>query len=236
MNFTPEFLVLGLAWYAVFLFSLTVHEAAHAWAALRLGDATAYQGGQVTLNPIPHVQREVFGTVIMPLVSYLLAGWMMGWASAPYDPFWADRHPRRAAWMSLAGPASNLLIVLLASLLIRGGMAVGWFAAPATIHFSQVTVAAEPGAWAGAASLLSILFSLNLLLAAFNLLPLPPLDGSGALPLLMPENWARRYQEILREPMFNLLGLILAWKLFGSVFNPLHLMALGWLYPELTYQ
>ena len=88
-----ETLAVGLIWYAVFLFSATVHEAAHAWAAYRLGDPTAYLGGQVTLNPAPHVQREPFGTVLVPIITFALSGWMMGWASAPYNPMWADRYP-----------------------------------------------------------------------------------------------------------------------------------------------
>lgn len=84
----------GTAWYIVFLFSTTVHEAAHALVALKLGDDTAHRGGQVTLDPTPHVRREPFGMVVVPLLSYFLGGWMVGWASAPYDPEWARRYPR----------------------------------------------------------------------------------------------------------------------------------------------
>ena len=113
---------LGLLWYVAFLFSTTVHEAAHAWAALRLGDPTAYLGGQVTLNPIPHIRREPIGTVLFPIVTFLVGGWMMGWASVPYDPVWAERYPRRAAWMALAGPAANLLIAIVSGLSIRLGV------------------------------------------------------------------------------------------------------------------
>ena len=88
-----------VVWLIVFVVSITAHEAAHAWAAWLGGDPTAYRGGQVTLNPIPHMRREPFGTILFPLLSFLwlTPGWMMGWASAPYDPFWEDRHPRRAA-------------------------------------------------------------------------------------------------------------------------------------------
>ena len=110
---------MGLALYAGFLFSTVLHEAAHALAAKRGGDWTAYHGGQVSLDPLPHIRREPLGTVVVPLISYFLGGWMIGWASTPYDPFWAQAHPRRAAWMSLAGPAANFLVVLLAFLLIR---------------------------------------------------------------------------------------------------------------------
>ncbi len=236
MEPTAESLALGLVWYAAFLFSLTVHEAAHALAALKLGDETAYLGGQVTLNPLPHIQREPVGTILVPLVSYAYMGWVMGWASAPYDPYWADRHPRRAAWMALAGPASNLLVVVACGVVIRLAMIGGVLEAPESATFTHVTAAAAPGVWESLATLLSILFSLNVLLFAFNLLPLPPLDGSGVLPLLLKEEWVRGYQEFMRQPGFALLGLVVAWNVFGYIFRPLHLLALNLLYPEIGYR
>ena len=235
MEPTPEAVALGVVWYAAFLFSLTVHEAAHALAALKLGDETAYLGGQVTLNPLPHVQREPFGTVLVPFLSYALAGWVMGWASAPYDPYWADRHPRRAAWMALAGPISNLLVAVGCGVVIRLAMAAGALEAPQSATFTAITSAVQPGVWESLATLLSILFSLNILLFAFNLLPLPPLDGSGVLPLILKADWVRSYQELMRQPMFGLLGLIIAWRIFGSIFQPLHLLALNLLYPDIGY-
>lgn len=231
MEPTAEGLALGLVWYAAFLFSLTVHEAAHALAALKLGDETAYLGGQVTLNPLPHIEREPVGTILVPILSYAFAGWVMGWASAPYDPYWADRHPRRAAWMALAGPASNLAVVIVCGIIIRLAMAAGALEAPSSATFAVVTVAVQPGIWEALASLLSIMFSLNLLLFAFNLLPLPPLDGSGALPLVLKEEWVRGYQEFMRQPMFGLLGLLVAWNLFGELFRPLQILGLNLLYP-----
>lgn len=75
---TPDFLILGFIWYIVFLFSTTCHEGAHALAAKIGGDPTAFHGGQVTLNPLPHIKREPFGTVVVPILSYLLAHWMIG--------------------------------------------------------------------------------------------------------------------------------------------------------------
>src|SRR6187401_878933 len=112
----------GLLWYLVFLYSTICHEAAHAWTALRLGDDTAYRGGQVSLDPLPHIRREPFGMVVVPLISLLAGGWMIGWASAPYDPRWALQYPRRSALMALAGPAVNMILVLLAALALRAGM------------------------------------------------------------------------------------------------------------------
>ena len=120
---------LGVAviWYVALLFSLTLHEASHAWAAMKGGDRTAYHGGQVSLDPMPHIRREPFGTVVVPLLSFALSGWMIGWASTPYDPRWAYTYPKRAAWMSVAGPAANFLLILLAATAIRIGMMVGVF-------------------------------------------------------------------------------------------------------------
>ena len=95
-------------WFVVFLFSTTLHEAAHALLARLGGDDTAYLGGQVTLNPLPHLRREPFGMLLMPIMTFFMAGWMMGWASTPFDPRWAERHPGRQAAMSAAGPASAI--------------------------------------------------------------------------------------------------------------------------------
>ena len=117
-------LMLGAIWYVVLIFSLTFHEAGHAWAAMRGGDLTAYLGGQVSLDPMPHIRREPFGTVLVPLLSFAFSGFMIGWASTPYDPRWANAHPRRAGWMSLSGPAANLILVVAAGTAIRFGMMI----------------------------------------------------------------------------------------------------------------
>lgn len=92
---SADFLINGLVWYIVFLLSTTCHEAAHAWAAKLGGDLTAFHGGQVSLDPVPHIRREPFGMVVFPILSYVMGGWMMGWASAPYDPI--GRSATRAA-------------------------------------------------------------------------------------------------------------------------------------------
>jgi Zn-dependent protease len=229
-------IALGIVWYAALLFSLTFHEAAHAWAAQRGGDPTAYHGGQVSLDPRPHLRREPLGTVFVPLLSYAMAGWMIGWASTPYDPHWADRHPRRAAWMSLAGPLANLAIVVFAGLAIRAGMAVGALAPPGTLHFSQIVAAPAGGVWEAAALALSILFALNLLLFVFNLIPLPPLDGAGAIGLLVSDQAARRYRARLADPRFAGLGLLAAWLVIRQLYWPALSLAVALLYPEVTYR
>ena len=108
-DLTPEMLMMGFISYIVFLFSTTCHEASHALAAKIGGDSTAALGGQLSLNPIPHIRRSFFGMVIFPILSFfLLGGGMIGWASAPYDPLWERRHPRRSAWMALAGATKRM--------------------------------------------------------------------------------------------------------------------------------
>ncbi|MBU1698590.1 MAG: site-2 protease family protein [Candidatus Eisenbacteria bacterium] len=230
-----ESIGLGVAWYVILILSLTFHEAAHALAAKQGGDLTAYHGGQVTLDPIPHIRRAPIGTILIPIISYAAAGWMIGWASTPYDPYWAQRYPRRAALMSLAGPAANLFLVLIAALAIRMGVGGGLFEAPDRIIFTQVTTAVSTGGWQGAATLLSILFSLNLILFVFNLIPVPPLDGSGVPPLFLSDESASKYLHITRQPGLSFLGFLIAWQLFNPVFRPIHLFAINLLYPGAHY-
>jgi Zn-dependent protease len=233
---TPDFLLSGFAWYIVLLFSTTCHEAAHALAAKLGGDLTAFHGGQVSLDPIPHVRREPFGMVVFPILSYLMGGWMMGWASAPYDPYWAQRHPRRAAWMSLAGPGANFALVVLAGLLIHTGLLLRIFEHPESADFTHIVQGATPGAATGAALVLSILFSLNLLLAFFNLLPIPPLDGFGAAGLLLPGETASRFQGFGQQIRgFSMVGILVAWRVFDPVFGPIFTLSLRVLYPGFDY-
>ena len=224
-------LATGGFWYIAFLLSTSLHEAAHGFAALRLGDRTAYEAGQVTLDPIPHIRREPLGMVVVPLVSFLAGGWMIGWASVPFSREWASRYPRRSALMSLAGPASNLALALLAAIAIRLGMLFGVFVAPESINHSQVVAAAAgSGVFVPVALFVSVLFSLNLLLCIFNLLPVPPLDGSGAIPLFLGPSRAQAYLSWIRNPAFSLVGLVLAWRLFDVIYGPLHLFAINMLF------
>jgi Zn-dependent protease len=225
----------GAAWYVVFLFSTTVHEASHALAALKMGDDTAHRGGQVTLDPVPHMKREPFGMVIVPILSYFLGGWMMGWASAPYDPNWANRHPRRAGLMALAGPVSNLILCLLAALLIRLGIGFDYFAAPGHVGFGNVAEATRSGLPHLWAVLLSIMFSLNLLLFVFNLIPLPPLDGSSLPLLFLSQEAAAKYWSLLRSPALAMFSIFIAWKVMGVLYHPIHMFAIRILYPSLHY-
>jgi Zn-dependent protease len=230
-----DYAALGIVWYVVLLVSLSFHEAAHGFAAMKLGDTTAYHGGQVTLDPIPHIRREPFGMVVFPILSFLLAGWMIGWASTPYDPSWARRFRRKAGLMSMAGPAANFTLVLIAAVIIRSGMVMGFFHAPDTIGFGKVTAASSAGFANSAAVVVSILFSLNLILLVFNLIPLPPLDGSNLLLLVLSHSAAERYNSILYHPQYRIIGLFIAWTIFPRVFGPIHILALNMLYPGAGY-
>lgn len=224
-------LALGVLWYVVFLLSTTCHEAAHAFLANLGGDPTAFHGGQASFNPLPHIRREPFGMVIFPWLSFLAGGWMMGWASAPYDPYWSQRHPHRAARMALGGPGANLVLAMLAGVGIHLGLATGIFQRPEYIRFEHIVQPASAGFWEAAAVILSILFSLNVLLAAFNLLPLPPLDGWSAAGLLLPESGARKLEEMGTSfGAFRILGLIVAWQVFGYLYPPIFGFSLRALY------
>lgn len=228
--FDEQILALAPLWYVAFLLSLTCHEAAHAWAAQLGGDDTAARGGQVSLNPLPHIQREPTGTILVPILSLVLSGWMIGWASAPYDPHWQQRYPRRAAWMALAGPAANFALCILAGIVIHIGIAAGAFAVPTSFGFTSLVAPAGGATSEALASFISILFAQNLLLGAFNLLPVPPLDGATAIGLLMPEQMALKFIDFMRQPGFSLLGLIVAWRFFGSFFWPIFSFAVHALY------
>jgi Zn-dependent protease len=147
---------------------------------------------------------------------------VIGWASAPYDPHWAQQHPKRAAWMSLAGPGANFSLCLLAAILMRIGLALK-FLEPGSYSMAKIV---EPvvrgGVTEGVAMFLSVLFSLNLLLGCFNLLPFPPLDGFGVLGLFTTEAGAHRLGELqMRIRSYSFVGLLVAWKLMGYLYDPL---------------
>jgi len=225
----------GILWYLAFLLSTTLHEVSHGYTAMRLGDLTAYEGGHVTLDPIPHIRREPFGMVFVPLLSYYLGGWMVGWASVPYSFAWSLQYPRRSGLMAMAGPLANFFLVVIAAFAIRAGMIFHIFFAPQSITFSHITAATNAGIFSVIGTFLSILFSLNLLLFFFNLLPLPPLDGSGIVPLVLSTDHAQKYLIFVRRSPLMILGLFLAWNLFGYIFPPIHLHCINLLYPELQY-
>lgn len=197
--------------FVVLLISLTFHEAAHAFVALKGGDQTAYRGGQVTLNPVPHIRREPFGMVILPLILLVATGgrYCIGFASTPIDPYWAHRHPKKAALMSAAGPLSNFLL--------------------AAVAFAVLALLPEGGAATDTVHRIALVFLfLNVLLGMFNLFPLPPLDGAGIVEGLVPKS--RGFIGMLRsQQMFGLMGLIVVILLMREIFPPVFQTIRSWL-------
>jgi Zn-dependent protease len=228
-------LAVGFLWFVAFLFSTTVHEAMHALVAHRLGDPTGYHAGQVSLSPVPHVRREPIGMLVVPLLTALTQGWAIGWASTPYDPHWAARYPKRAALMAAAGPAGNLSIALVAFVLIRIGLAAGWFFPPDSANYEHLVGSLAVGGRSFAGDLLSIFLTLNVFLCAFNLIPLPPLDGATVIGLVLPESTAVRVRELSHAPMFQMIGLVVAWRVFPMIVHPLFALILKAVHPELGY-
>lgn len=215
-----ERLSFGLLWALAFIFSTTCHEAAHAWAALKGGDDTAYLGGQVTMNPLPHIKRSPFGMVVIPILSFVFSGFMIGWASTPYDPAWANRYPHRSALMSLAGPAANFSIALVCLVILKIGLSEGVF----TFSASGIFIGGDPNTlWLLLGNLFSIAFYLNVILGVFNLIPMPPLDGSEGILLFFPEAKAPLVREKLA--MVGIFGLFIAWAIFNRIVGPLLLLS-----------
>jgi Zn-dependent protease len=158
--------------FVVLLFSLTVHESAHAWTADRLGDPTARLLGRVSLNPLVHA--DLIGTVVFPLLAMLGGVPVIGWAKpVPVNVSRLRRQRRDYVLVAAAGPASNLLLALAAALLLR------------VVPVTPVMLG-EPNISAPIASLLTRAVYLNVLLALFNMIPIPPLDGGNVIGGLLP--------------------------------------------------
>lgn len=210
-------LSLILRGYIPFVISLTFHEAAHALAARLGGDNTAYLGGQVTLNPVPHMRREPFGTIVLPLLLLISTGGrqVMGWASAPIDPLWAMRHPRRAAVVSFAGPLANLLLAVVAFAVLKYALRSG--------------VDHREGTWLAIKQISAMFLELNLLLCVFNLLPVPPLDGAGVLEGIFPRLLGPVFAAIRSQPFVMLALFFVLIQYGGSLYGPIIELVRGWL-------
>ncbi len=210
-----QVLSISIFFYVVFLFSTVCHEAAHALVAKLGGDMTAYHGGQVTLNPMPHIQREPFGLGLLPIISVLFNAYsgglgVFGFASAPYDPNWAVRFPKRAGWMAMAGPAANLLLSGLGILLLKVGLALGFFVMDGNT-FAIWQLAKGTGELSDAVAVLfSVLFFENLLLGVWNLLPIPPMDGFSMFLFVLPAGKMEWFFKIRYE-----VGMMFPLLMFG---------------------
>jgi len=172
--------------FAVLLFSLSIHEASHAWMADRFGDYTARYLGRVTINPIPHI--DPIGTVLFPLLQFFTHFPLIGWAKpVPINSARLSNPPRDRVLISLAGPASNLLAGSIAFLVLVV-LKLSWPAAREIIEV-MVMIGRIPGngsIWAPILGMLYYAMVINLLLAIFNFIPIPPLDGHWILYELLP--------------------------------------------------
>ena len=200
--------------FIVLLFSLTIHETAHAWAADRLGDPTARLLGRMSLNPIVHA--DLFGTILLPLIAMVSNAPLIGWAKpVPVNARYLG-HPRRDyVLIAAAGPASNLVLALAASL-----VAVALPVSPQTLG--------EPNVTAPLAALLGQLVRLNVLLAVFNMVPIPPLDGGNVLAGLLPPSAAAVFNQIRPYGFVLLYALVLTGG-FEHIVVPPYRFIVSWL-------
>jgi len=199
---------------SVLLFSLTVHEMAHAWTADRLGDPTARRKGRVSLNPIVHA--ELLGTVLLPLIAMVTGAPLIGWAKpVPVDTRYLRKPRRDYVLIAAAGPASNLALAVVAAV---GLMLLP--VSPQTLGEANVSVPI--------ARILSELVQLNVLLAVFNMVPIPPLDGGNVLAGLLPRSAASVFNQIRPYGVLLLYGLVLS-NGFRLIVMPPYEFILSWL-------
>lgn len=204
---TPERIAQGLTYYVVLLFSVSFHEAAHAWTALRMGDDTAQRAGRISLNPIVHI--DPIGTVLMPLIGFFYNGIpLLAWARpTPVQP--ANFRPglfRRGQILTAgAGPASNAVLALVFTLAL----------------FVYVRSGVSPEAGLPLQALIETGVIMNVALAVFNLVPLPPLDGSWIASWALPRGLADAYDRVVEPYGQWLLLIAFASGLLSRVIVPI---------------
>lgn len=198
-----------LIWFVIFLLSLTVHECAHAFAAEKSGDPTGRYLGRITLNPIPHI--DILGTVIFPLIAYTSGAMMFGWAKpVPFNPMNLRDRRWGEIFIALAGPLSNILLVIL--FMIIGKLVVS---DSRILAYGLYYENDDP-----VVMLISTGIKLNIVLAVFNLIPIPPLDGHHVLRNLLPDSLAEAYAQIPDMVGFAVLLLLIYLGVTGMLIRP----------------
>jgi Zn-dependent protease len=202
-------IALGIIQIFVLLFAITIHEASHGWSAYKLGDPTAYLQGRVTLNPIAHI--DPLGTIILPLLLIAFGAPAFGWAKPVMVNPYNLKNPRRDnLWISAAGPLSNLTAAFLCLILIVFLKAINpnvqYFLK--NIIFGRLVFSPGFHPLEGIALLLFYGALINTYLAVFNLIPIPPLDGSGVLMGLLSDEAAQKYEKIRPYGFIIILALI----------------------------
>jgi Zn-dependent protease len=182
------------------IFAITVHEAAHGYAARHFGDMTAFHAGRITLNPIKHI--DLFGTILLPAMTILLGGILFGWAKPVPVDFSRLRNPKKdMLWVAAAGPASNFVMAIFWAFVIKFSIS-----APEAIA-TPIVLMAKAG------------ISINIVLMVLNLLPLPPLDGGRIAVSLLPMRLARPFAQIERYGFIILIALLFTGVL-NIILNP----------------
>ncbi len=183
------------------IFAITVHEAAHGYAAKHFGDMTAFNAGRITLNPLKHI--DMFGTIILPALTVMLGGILFGWAKPVPVDFRRLRNPKKdMLWVAAAGPASNFVMAIFWALVMK-------FSVNAPEAFVlPMALMAKAGV------------TINIVLMVLNLLPLPPLDGGRIAVSLLPMNLARPFAQIERYG-FIILIILLFSGVLGRILEPL---------------
>ncbi len=197
------------------LFSLTIHEMAHAVTALWYGDPTAQRLGRISVNPLVHL--DPVGSFLLPVMGFLAGGFIFGWAKpVPVNPHNLKNHRRDFLVIAAAGPVSNIVLAMAASMFLTvlpGGLGAseGVPGLLATVGFAML--------------------QLNVLLAVFNMLPIPPLDGGNVLAGVLPEAIASRYDRLIRPYGFLILILLMVSGTLSQLIGPPMSFLMGWLLP-----
>lgn len=210
-----------IIWFIVLLFSLSFHEAAHAWTSEKFGDDTGRHQGRITLNPLAHI--DPIGTVLFPIIGAITNFPLLGWAKpVQTNPLlWRDKTKANIS-VSAAGPISNFILATVAFIIIKfllfGGMIM-----PGRDYFYHLIVPTygQAALFTPLAVFLSVMLMLNVSLGVFNLIPVPPLDGSHVLEELLPYNMAQAYEQI-RPYGFLLLMACLYLGVFGFIIGPVY--------------